>query len=328
MKNKKYKVSAVLIAAGILAAEVFTTGCGRKDAAADSAEIAAEASETSIESDKDTDEGDKAAAGAEEKAGETASADGTAAQIDVVEEGMEPVYGEAVKDGVYSVKVDSSSRMFQITDCQLTVKDGSMSAVMTMSGTGYAKLYMGTAEEALKAPETDDIPYVETADGVHTYEVPVEALDMGIDCSAFSKRKEKWYDRTLVFRSDSLPPEAFADGRITTVESLNLEDGSYTVEAVLEGGSGRAFVESPAALRIEEGKAFATLIWSSANYDYMKVDDVKIEWAGGEGNSTFEIPVKAFDWRMPVIADTIAMSQPHEIEYTLTFDSATIKKAE
>ena len=47
-----------------------------------------------------------------------------------------------------------------------------------------------------------------------------------------------------------------------------------------------------------------------------------------EGNSAFEIPVTGFDWKIPVIADTIAMSEPHEIDYTLAFDSSTIKKAE
>ena len=39
-------------------------------------------------------------------------------------------------------------------------------------------------------------------------------------------------------------------------------------------------------------------------------------------------PVSAFDWKMPVLADTTAMSTPHEIEYTLYFDSATIEKAQ
>lgn len=319
MRIQKYRLSAGIIAAGILAAGAFAAGCGGKNTAVDAEKIVTEASETSAA---------EADAVSDEKAGGAASADETASRKDIVEEGMEPVYGDALKDGVYSVRVDSSSSMFRITDCRLTVKDGSMSAVMTMGGTGYVKLYMGTGEAALTASEAQYIPFVETADGVHTYEVPVEALDMGIDCSAFSRKKEKWYDRTLVFRADSLPPEAFADGRITTVESLNLEDGRYMVEAVLDGGSGKASVESPAELRVEAGKAFATIIWSSANYDYMKVDDVKIEWAGGEGNSTFEIPVKAFDWRMPVLADTIAMSEPHEIEYTLTFDSSTIKRAE
>ena len=45
-------------------------------------------------------------------------------------------------------------------------------------------------------------------------------------------------------------------------------------------------------------------------------------------HSTFEIPVAGFDWAMPVVADTTAMrSEPHEIEYTLRFDSASIAPA-
>ena len=44
-----------------------------------------------------------------------------------------------------------------------------------------------------------------------------------------------------------------------------------------------------------------------------------------EGNSTFEIPVAALDTALNVTADTVAMSTPHEIEYTLTFDSASLK---
>ena len=43
-------------------------------------------------------------------------------------------------------------------------------------------------------------------------------------------------------------------------------------------------------------------------------------------NSTFEIPVAAFDQILPVVADTVAMSEPHEVEYTLTFDSASLVK--
>ena len=39
----------------------------------------------------------------------------------------------------------------------------------------------------------------------------------------------------------------------------------------------------------------------------------------------FEIPVTVFDRKMAVAADTTAMSTPHEIEYTLLFDSSSIK---
>ena len=105
-----------------------------------------------------------------------------------------------------------------------------------------------------------------------------------------------------------------------------LEDGVYTASVTLEGGSGRATVESPAVLRCEGGKFFATIVWSSPNYDYMKVDGEKYLPANTEGNSTFEIPVAAFDQKLDVIADTVAMSEPHEVEYTLAFDSATLQR--
>ena len=258
-----------------------------------------------------------------------ASADDMVTPEEVVEEGMEPVYGDSIKDGVYEVTVDSSSSMFNIESCQLTVADGKMSAVMTMGGTGYLYLYMGTAEEAAAASEADYISFVENAEGTHTFEVPVEALDAGIDCAAFSKKKEMWYDRQLCFRADSLPMDAIAEGAVTTVESLGLADGEYTVEVTLEGGSGKASVSSPAQLTVENGQAYAVIIWSSPNYDYMKVDDVQYDLAneelGLQGNSAFKIPVSGFDWKMAVKADTIAMSEPHEIDYTLYFDSSTIQ---
>lgn len=258
-----------------------------------------------------------------------ASADDMVTPEEVVEEGMEPVYGDSIKDGVYEVTVDSSSSMFNIESCQLTVADGKMSAVMTMGGTGYLYLYMGTAEEAAAASEADYISFVENAEGKHTFEVPVEALDAGINCAAFSKKKEMWYDRQLCFRADSLPMDAIAEGAVTTVESLGLADGEYTVEVTLEGGSGKASVSSPAQLTVENGQAYAVIIWSSPNYDYMKVDDVQYDLAneelGLQGNSAFKIPVSGFDWKMAVKADTIAMSEPHEIDYTLYFDSSTIQ---
>ncbi len=190
----------------------------------------------------------------------------------VVEDDMEPVPGSDVKDGVYQVTVDSSSSMFNITSCELTVQNGNMTAVMTMGGTGYLYVFMGTGEEAAQAQQSSYIPFEENEKGEHTFTVPVEALDAGIDCAAFSKNKEKWYDRTLVFRADSLPADALSNNAITTPESLNLEDGTYSIDVSLEGGSGRASVESPATLTVADGNVTAKIIWSSANYDYMKVD--------------------------------------------------------
>ena len=99
--------------------------------------------------------------------------------------------------------------MFNIIDCKLTVKDGSMKAIITLSGTGYSKLYMGTGEEAAKASEKDYINYVANNEGKYTYEVPVEALDKGINCAAFSPKSGKWFDRVITFESKTLPQDAF-----------------------------------------------------------------------------------------------------------------------
>lgn len=97
------------------------------------------------------------------------------------------------------------------------------------------------------------------------------------------------------------------------------QDGTYQMEVELLGGSGRASVTSPAEVEIKDGKAVATLEWSSPNYDYMVVNGEKYLPVNTEGNSVFRIPVEAFDQDIAVIADTVAMSTPHEIEYTLNF---------
>ncbi len=121
------------------------------------------------------------------------------------EKGMTPIYADEVNDGTYNIEVKSSSSMFKIIDCQLTVADGEMTAVMTLSGTGYEKLFLGTREEADNAPDSDFSYFTETAEGKYCYKIPVEALDKEFSCAGFSIRKQKWYDRTLVFLSDTLP---------------------------------------------------------------------------------------------------------------------------
>lgn len=232
-----------------------------------------------------------------------------------------PIYASDLNDGKYTIAVDSSSSMFNITDCELTVSGESMTAVMTMGGKGYLYLFMGRGENA--SDESQYIPFKEDKDGNHTFTVPVESLDTGIECSAFSKKKEQWYDRTIVFRSDSLPADAFKN--LNTAQNLNLADGEYTIDVTLGGGSGKAKIDSPTRLIVENGQAYAEIVWGSSNYDYMIVDNQKFLPLNTEGNSSFKIPVKAFDCRINVLADTTAMSTPHEIEYTLYFDSESIK---
>jgi len=86
-------------------------------------------------------------------------------------------------------------------------------------------------------------------------------------------------------------------------------------------------VQSPAVLNVRDGKCTAVIGWSSKNYDYMKVEGEKYLPVPNEGNAAFEIPVLFFDRPMAVIADTVAMSEPHEIRYTLRFDSESLEAA-
>ena len=289
--------------AALLAALMLTSGCG-SSASQQQTDTAAQTGETGTSN--------------------VASASDMAEVEDVVEDSMIPIAGDQVKDGTYHVTVKSSSKMFDITACELTVEGGKMTAVMHMGGTGYLYVYMGTGEQAAAASESDYIPFTEEADGTHSFTVPVDALDEGIDCAAFSKKKEKWYDRTILFRADSLPMDALADGVVTTPADLGLADGTYTAGVALAGGSGRASVESPAQLTVKDGNVTAKIVWSSKNYDYMKVGDTKYDAVIEDEHSTFEIPVSCFDWAMAVKADTTAMSEAHEIDYTLTFDAASV----
>lgn len=125
------------------------------------------------------------------------------------DEAPERIPADMLVDGTYEITVDSSSSMFRIVHAELTVENGQMTCAMTLGGTGYEKLFMGTSDEAATASDDQCYFFVEGADGAYTYTVPVEALDEECDCAAFSIRKQKWYDRTLVFESDNLPESAY-----------------------------------------------------------------------------------------------------------------------
>ena len=305
--HKLRNITYVLAAACIL-----TTACAQSDTAATTA---ASAADTTVGTEN-----------SEETKAAVASGDETAAGQTLDTAGLTPVSAEDLKEGTYEISVESSSSMFKITSCSLTVEDGAMTARMTMGGTGYLYVYMGTGEEAAKVPESERIPFEENSDGSHSFTVPVEALNKVLPCAAYSKKKEKWYDRELVFEASELPSEAFLNTAVKTAEELSLADGTYTAEVALTGGSGRASVKSPAVIEVKDKRAEATIIWSSSNYDYVRVEGEKILPVNTEGNSTFVIPVAAFDSPLTIYADTTAMSTPHEIEYTLTFDSSTLEE--
>lgn len=235
-------------------------------------------------------------------------------------------------DGVYTADFDTDSSMFHVSEAcdgkgTLTVENGKMTIHVSLMSKKIVNLYPGLAEEAEKdgaellMPTEDTVTYSDgMTEEVYGFDVPVPALDEEFDLALIGT-KGIWYDHKVCVSN----PQALAEGE---PNSLRLEDGTYTIDLTFEGGSGKAEVYSPATVTVSGESVTATIQWSSPNYDYMIVDGEKYLPVNTEGNSVFEIPVLTFDEPMDVIGDTVAMSKPYEIAYTLTFLSDTIKPVE
>ena len=294
-----------------------------------------------------------------------------------------------VANGIYSMDVVSSSSMFKVVDCILTAKDGKMSAVLTLSGTGYGYLYMGTKEEATSADQSSWIPYQVNEEGKYTYTVPVEALDKELAVAAYSIKKGIWYDRTLTFQSETMKKiadlnstdsnnkgdsgntgnngntgnsgttggsnntgntgtnnSAFPGGSVPGTNSgktdgndgkadnvskyesdtsgstshvdsgTTLKDGVYTPDRFTwSGGTGKVQITCN-KVTIQNGQAYATLVFSSDHYQYVKANGNKYYTTKGGGSATAVIPV-ALNQNNKIIGMTDKMSVAHEIEYTI-----------
>ena len=249
----------------------------------------------------------------------------------------------ALENGTYIVDFTTDSNMFHTSDAYeankalLTVNDGEMTVHVSLQSKKIVNLYAGLAEDAAKdgaeliEPTVDTVTY---ADGytqeVYGFDIPVPALDEEFDVALIGKHGN-WYDHKVVV-SNPVPgtelPLAGAEdegsGEAAAAEPVpaDLNNGEYSVNIEMEGGTGKASITSPAKYVVKDGQGTLTVEWSSENYDYMLVDGEKYLPVNTEGNSVFEIPVTTPDKAFTVTADTTAMSQPHEIEYTLTLTLA------
>ena len=236
-------------------------------------------------------------------------------------------------DGVYTAEFSTDSSMFHVSEAcdgkgTLTVKDGVMTIHISLGSKKILNLYPGLAEDAAKdgavllEPTTDTVTYSDgMTEEVYGFDVPVPVIGEEFDLALIGT-KGKWYDHKVKV-SDPV-----AEGTTDTFDLSAVEDDSYTIELTMEGGSGRASIQSPAQITVTDGAATATLEWSSPNYDYMLVNSEKYLPVNTEGNSVFEVPVEALDVPLTMIGDTVAMSTPHEVEYTVTFHSETLESAE
>ena len=233
-----------------------------------------------------------------------------------------------LEDGVYLADFDTDSSMFHVNEAKegkgtLTVKDGKMTIHVTLPSKNTVNLFYGLAEDAQKEgavliePTIDEVTYSDgTTEEVHGFDIPVPYLNEEFDCALIGT-KGKWYDHKV-----SVSNPVLADGTPDVPGEVTeaFEAAGETVNVTLEGGTGKASIDSPALVKEIDGQKYLVVAWSSPNYDYMIVNGEKYLPVNTEGNSVFEIPVDSFDKPLDVIADTVAMSKPHEIEYTIHFE--------
>ena len=240
-------------------------------------------------------------------------------------------------DGVYAAEFSTDSSMFHVSEAcdgkgTLTVKDGVMTIHISLGSKKILNLYPGLAEDAAKdgavllEPTTDTVTYSDgMTEEVYGFDVPVPVIGEEFDLALIGT-KGKWYDHKVKV-SDPVAEDS-REAANGFFDMSALADGSYTIELTMEGGSGRASIQSPTQITVADGAATAILEWSSPNYDYMLVNGEKYLPVNTEGNSVFEVPVEALDVPLTMIGDTVAMSTPHEVEYTVTFHSDTLQNAE
>ena len=293
---------------------------------------------------------------------------------------------ELIDGASYKATAETGEKMFKVVDCVVKSTESGMTAMITLSGTGYDYLYMGTAEEAAKADQSSYIKYKEV-DGKYTYEIPVEALNTGIKVASHSIRKNQWYDRTVTIipkttkvdagenKSDPENPgkddsgnsgssgnpggtggssnstgsgsgtnagnngsqngnnsdnqySSSTNGTTSRVNtSTRLEDGTYKPDGFLwSGGTGKVGITC-SQIRISGGQAYATITFSSSHYQYVKANGNKYLPVSQGGSTTFEIPVE-LNKNNKIIGMTTAMSQAHEITYSIFVYLAGAQAAE
>lgn len=112
-------------------------------------------------------------------------------------------------DGTYVVDVSTDGGMFRLNETvegkgTMTVENGIMTAHIILSGSGFSKLFPGSAEEAqkdgvvtidaVKESVTYSDGFTDTANG---FDIPVSALDVDMPFAAMGKKSGSWFDHTI-----------------------------------------------------------------------------------------------------------------------------------
>jgi len=309
----------IIIQIAAVALAFSLIGCGNTNVDESTTEVVAEES-----TEEETTDAEVAEEATEEVVEEETTENDVAAGLDL-------------DDGAYMVNFDTDNSMFHVNETMdgkalLTVEGGMGNLHLVMPSKNVLNLYLGMADDA-KDNESDWInPSTETVtydDGlseeVYAFDVPVSVMDDEFDLALIGK-KEVWYDHKVSISNPEPVDASESDaGKESTEETATTESVNKTIEVSLEGGTGKAKLTSPTVIQETSDGYLVTIEWSSKYYDYMIVDDIKYEPVETGEHSLFEIPVSDINVPLNVIADTVAMSTPHEIEYTITFNADSMK---
>ena len=251
-----------------------------------------------------------------------------------------PAPSNVPSDGIYSTTAETGASMFKVVGVKLTVTNGKMSAVITLSGEGYDYLYMGTAADAathtdnwIKYSGTDIYTLDDETKTGRTYMMPVSALDTPLTIASHSERQQKWYDRTITISSKNLKKTGDIPAEGTPA------DGIYSTSAVTGAAM---FKVVGTKLTVKNGKMTALITLSGVGYDYLYMGTAadaannKAQWIKYNGTAayildgvtktgrTYEIPVSALD--KPITVASHSESHNKWYDRTITFSSKDLKK--
>ena len=240
-----------------------------------------------------------------------------------VDPGPEPTPGEGIADGTYNTTGETGASMFKVVKAVLTAKDGKYQVTLTLSGTGYDYLCVGSAADAPNKKDSWAPAKIvnctingETRD-FYTYTFDVDDPTKPIAIASHSQKNDKWYDRTVTLNTTDLKRTA--------------PDGSYTVTAEC---SASMFKIVSAKLVSVNGEMKAVLTLSGTGYDYLypgtgeqaaKDKDNRVSFqTDADGKYTYTIPVSELDKPLTISSH----SKKNDIWYdrVVTFLSSSLTK--
>ena len=191
-------------------------------------------------------------------------------------------------DGVYTTTAETGTTMFRVVEIILTVKNGKMSAEITLSGTGYDYLYMGTAAEAAGNEsqwigcKDEQKSYIENGEEKtgRSYIIPISTLDTPLAMASHSVKRDRWYDRSITVSSNNLK-------KISSGEAGNGEGGSLNPTPTVVETATKDSVKDTTPAEESKSESDTSGSTSQVNSKTKLKDGVytpdKFTWSGGTG---------------------------------------------